>query len=253
MAECTEGKGDSAKRSARYLLIVDDVASERIYTSMLIQRFGYNSCTTASGKEALEMATTVVPALIITDHDLPDMKGMDLVRKLRGSAWTAYVPVIVKAAVIAETDIQQYRKAGVAAILDHTGSTESLFRAVQTTLEATPRGTIRVRTRLPVVVDGRQLECGEGECVSELSEYGMYIRTLHPCPLHKKVAARVTIHERTIEVEAEVLYCHHFGEGPYRQPGMGLKFIAAAPGDRDYLKAYIDEEITKGMPDRGER
>lgn len=250
MAECKAGTGGSAQPKTGYVLIADEHAGGRIYTSMLIQRFGYNSCTASSGEDAFEMAKTALPALIIIDHELPGMPSVDLVRQLRRDAGTASVPVIVKGARIADGDKQRYREAGVTAFLDLPETAESLFRAVQRAIEATPRSNIRIRTRLPVVVDGKQLDCGHGECVSELSEYGMYIRTHHPWPLHKKVSVQVTFQDRTIDLEAEVLYCHQSGEGPFREPGMGLKFIFLNPRDRNYLKAYIHEEITKGMPRR---
>lgn len=247
MTECKIGAGGDRKRKLRYVLMVDSNVNELLYLSLLLQRFDYNNCTVTLGEAAFEMAITATPALIVTDLYLDDMSGLDLIERLKREPRTSALPVIVKGDELTFKRELRFRKAEVFAFLRVPVQAEDLFRGVQKAVEITPRGNIRIRTRLPVALNGKQLNCAKGECVSELSEYGMYIRTLEPCPPYARVFVTITVLNRSIPVEVEVLYCHHFGEGPFREPGMGLKFLTIAPQDREYLKAYIREEITKGI------
>jgi hypothetical protein len=85
-------------------------------------------------------------------------------------------------------------------------------------------------------------------CASVLSEHGMYVRTLQPYPANTRLSVQIVIKGRPVPVEAEVLYCHKFGEGPFKEPGMGLKFVRVAPQDQQIIREFIREEIIKGMP-----
>jgi len=44
-----------------------------------------------------------------------------------------------------------------------------------------------------------------------------------------------------------VLYSHSFGEGPFGEPGMALKFVQITPQDQEQLRLFIREEITRGI------
>lgn len=247
MTECKTGMGAVLERKSRYLLTVDSDMNDLFYTSMLLQSFSYNCCTAVNGEDALAMATAVVPSLIIADLKLTDMPGLELVRRLKEDGRTAAVPVLVKTAGPAAELELQCRRAGAAGFVKSPVLAEDLYRIVQATIEPTPRKNIRIRTRLPVVVNGKPLECWEGECVSELSEHGMYVRTRQRCPSSTPVPLRFSIKGRQIAADAHVLYCHLLGQGPFKEPGIGFKFVLISAQDRAYIRAFIEEELMRGM------
>ena len=250
VTECQVGLGSDSRRNPRYLLIVDNNVNDLYYLSMLLQRFDYNACTATAGNDAFELAVTAVPELIVTALDLPDFPGAGLVHRLKQDSRTSRIPVIVINDKPAPELEQQCRKAGVIAFLINPVPAEVLFRTIQKTIEATPRENMRIRTRLPISMNNRPLDCENGECIIELSEYGMYVRTFEPCPPSYRVAVRFEVGGRSIFGEAEVLYCHLFGEGPFKEPGMGLKLVTVGPGDRDFLKTYIRGAVLKSIPKR---
>ena len=49
-----------------------------------------------------------------------------------------------------------------------------------------------------------------------------------------------------LAAEAVVLYSHRFGEGPFGEPGMGIKFDRIALQDQEFLRLYIDSARTSG-------
>jgi CheY-like chemotaxis protein len=248
MAECTVGApGGASERHSRYLLVVDSDANELYYTAMLLQRFEYNICTAKNADEAIELVSVALPTLIICELSLTGRSGLDLLQQLKENPRYSPVPVVIKAADPSPEVERKCLQAG-AALLRKPVQAEDLYRIVQLTIENTPREHIRIYTRLPVMANNKPLDCGgEGECATVLSQHGMYVRTLKPSPVSSKLSLQIVIKDRTIAIEAMVLYSHRFGEGPFQEPGMGLKFISIAPEDRDFIRQFIREEVTKGI------
>ena len=240
------GKGIS-DRSNRFLLVVDSDANNLYLTSMLLQRLDYHICSSKTAAEAREMAAVAVPALIITAHYLKDSTSLELMNKLKEDPRLRSVPVIV---LIPEGDLvgeRQCRDAGVTACLAKPVQAEDLYRTIQEAIEPTPRQNIRISTRLPVSINDKPLNCGEGECASVLSEHGMYIRTLKPFGKNTLLPIRIDLRGQSVSAQAEVLYSHTFGEGPFGEPGMALKFVQITPQDQEQVRLFIRSEVTRGI------
>ena len=247
MAAPTSLEAGASGRSSRFLLVVDSDASNLYYTSMLLQRLAYHICSCTTAVEAREMATVAVPALIITAHYLRDATSLELMAKLKEDTRLRSVPVLVLTPAGDLVGERQCMGAGAAACLSTPIEAESLYRTVQEAIEPTPRQNIRISTRLPVMVNDQPLNCEEGECASVLSEHGMYIRTLNPSAKNTLLLIRIALKGRSISAHAEVLYSHAFGEGPFGEPGMALKFVQISPQDQEQLRLFIRDKITRGI------
>jgi two-component system, cell cycle response regulator len=77
------------------ILIVDDVATNRIVFKVKLAAAYYTPLLTASGAECLALAQAERPDLILLDLMLPDMSGTDVLCELRADAATREIPVIV--------------------------------------------------------------------------------------------------------------------------------------------------------------
>lgn len=234
-------------RDSRYILLVDSKNSDLFTCSMLLQRFEYRVCTSTTAGQALEMASVAVPSLVIADLALPGMSGLDLFSLLKQDPRTAAVPVIFLGERTDHTAEERCRDAGASACLAKPVEAESLFRAVQAAIESHPRVNIRIPTKLSVSVNNMPLDSIEGECASVLSEHGVYVRMRNPYQRNEQLAVELRINGRTIPAEATVLYSHRFDDGPFREPGMGLKFVNIAQNDREFIKEFIRGEITRGI------
>jgi two-component system, cell cycle response regulator len=80
------------------ILIVDDVATNRIVLKVKLEAVFYTALLAANGAQALQMAATEQPDLILLDLTLPDMTGSDVLRQLRDTPTTASIPVIILSA-----------------------------------------------------------------------------------------------------------------------------------------------------------
>jgi two-component system KDP operon response regulator KdpE len=77
------------------ILLVDDDAALLRTLSMNLRARGYDVLTAESGGAALEEARSAGPDVVILDLGLPDLSGVEVLRRLRG--WSE-VPVIVLSA-----------------------------------------------------------------------------------------------------------------------------------------------------------
>lgn len=77
------------------ILIVDDVATNRIIYKVKLTDAFYEPLMAADGKSCLDIARREKPDLILLDLVLPDMPGADVLRQLRADVATRSIPVIV--------------------------------------------------------------------------------------------------------------------------------------------------------------
>jgi DNA-binding response OmpR family regulator len=88
-------------RAARKVLVVDDEARIREVVASYLVRAGFAPVPAASGTEALALADSERPALVILDLMLPDMPGEEVCRRLRAKS---RVPVIMLTARVEDAD-----------------------------------------------------------------------------------------------------------------------------------------------------
>jgi CheY-like chemotaxis protein len=242
-------------RSSSFLMVVDRDAGDLFYTSMLLQRFSYKVCTAMTMEEALATARVALPALFIVE--LPSgMSSFELIEHLRQGPMDVTVPVIIMTTdTLLEGDTTWHGTR--AFFLRKPVQAEDLFHAVQLAIEDRPnedihpRRHIRICAQLPIAVNEKPLDCSsQGLCATVMSEDGMYVQTLKPFPINAQIRLRILVKGRAISLEAMVQHNHGFGEGIFGGPGMGMRFTRIMPEDKEHIRQFIEEEVTKGIKAR---
>lgn len=77
------------------ILIVDDVATNRIVLRVKLASAYYDALQAASGAEALRIAAECRPDLILLDMQLPDVSGIEVCRWLKADPATRDIPVVM--------------------------------------------------------------------------------------------------------------------------------------------------------------
>jgi two-component system, OmpR family, response regulator len=88
--------------TSAHILVVDDESAITDLLSTALRYMGYQVTTAATGHEALQVASTVAPDLVVLDVMLPDIDGFEVCRKLRAAR--DFVPVIFLSARDSEDD-----------------------------------------------------------------------------------------------------------------------------------------------------
>ena len=95
----------------RVLIVEDDRFLRRACQARLEQQ-GYTILTAQDGEEAIRIARTNVPDLILLDLLMPKMNGLDVLRILRAEESTRAVPVLVLSNSSRQEDVETIRTLG---------------------------------------------------------------------------------------------------------------------------------------------
>ena len=77
------------------ILIVDDVATNRIVLKVKLASAHYETVQASCGTEALSLAAQIRPDLVLLDLDLPDMSGIEVCTLLKSDPATRDIPVVI--------------------------------------------------------------------------------------------------------------------------------------------------------------
>jgi chemosensory pili system protein ChpA (sensor histidine kinase/response regulator) len=119
-----------AVREAPLVLVVDDSLTVRRVTQRLLVREGYRVVLAKDGLDALEKLADELPAVVLSDIEMPRMDGFDLVRNLRSDARLRPLPVIMITSRIAQKHRDHAAELGVDHYLGKPYSEEDLLALV---------------------------------------------------------------------------------------------------------------------------
>lgn len=116
--EAVAGSADFEPEDLRVLL-VDDSPSARKFMRRVLENLGVRHFVEAGdGREAAAILGDTMVDLVVTDYNMPEMDGRELVDYIRSKSWQQTVPVLM---VTSETDsgrLAAVEEAGVSGICD---------------------------------------------------------------------------------------------------------------------------------------
>jgi two-component system sensor histidine kinase BarA len=81
-------------RAQPLVLVTDDDADTRFLFRTILDRRGYAVIEAADGEEAVRLAESACPDLVLMDGSLPHMDGLAATRRIRQLGRGAHIPVI---------------------------------------------------------------------------------------------------------------------------------------------------------------
>jgi DNA-binding response OmpR family regulator len=137
---------DMADRGTPLVLVADDEEDIRALVAFRLQRAGYDVITAADGEEALRLATTRLPDLIVLDMMMPKATGLEVTRSLRAQDATKDIPVIILTARAQEADVASGFEAGADDYVKKPFSPKDLQLRVQALLEGSTAASTTAST-----------------------------------------------------------------------------------------------------------
>jgi chemosensory pili system protein ChpA (sensor histidine kinase/response regulator) len=116
---------------APLILVVDDSITVRRVTQRLLLRDGYRVAMAADGLQALERLQDEIPAVVLSDIEMPRMDGFDLVRNIRADHRMKGLPIIMITSRIAGKHNDYAVELGVNHYLGKPYSEEELLRLIR--------------------------------------------------------------------------------------------------------------------------
>lgn len=98
---------------AKKILAVDDEKHIVRLIQVNLERAGYEVVTANDGAQALEMVAADRPDLIVLDWMMPQLNGMETLKRLKANEATADIPVIMLTAKSQDSDVFKGWQSGV--------------------------------------------------------------------------------------------------------------------------------------------
>jgi CheY-like chemotaxis protein/anti-sigma regulatory factor (Ser/Thr protein kinase) len=86
---------NSQKSSATSVLVVDDEAANRQWLTNILEPAGFAVIEAGGGREAIELAKSRNPDLVLLDLMMPDVSGFEVVEALRADPVTKQTPIMI--------------------------------------------------------------------------------------------------------------------------------------------------------------
>ena len=94
------------------ILLVEDNEMNRDMLSRRLERRGYEVVCALDGQQAVALAKTEAPALILMDMSLPVLDGWEATRSIKAAPETKCIPVIALTAHAMASDAEKARECG---------------------------------------------------------------------------------------------------------------------------------------------
>jgi len=117
------------------ILVADDESHILHVVSLKLRNAGYEVVTASDGQEALEMAHSEHPDLLITDYHMPQLSGLELCQKLKQDPSTAKIPAIMLTARGYQLDPNDTEQSGILRMLSKPFSPRQLLATVNEVLQ----------------------------------------------------------------------------------------------------------------------
>ena len=98
--------------SGREILVVEDNEKNMKLFRDVLQATGYATLEAGTGEDAVELAFSHSPALVLMDVHLPGIDGIAALALLRGDERTASIPVLALTAQAMQGDRERFLSAG---------------------------------------------------------------------------------------------------------------------------------------------
>jgi len=117
--------------SARTILYVEDNEANRMIVRDLLKRTKYQLIEAHDGETGVAKALEARPGLILMDIQLPNISGLEAIRRLRADPATASTPIIAITSFALSGDEQKAKAAGATAYLAKPYSPFDLLKLVR--------------------------------------------------------------------------------------------------------------------------
>ncbi len=114
----------------RILVVEDNEKNMKLVRDVLVAT-GYRTLEATTGSEAVDLASEHTPDLVLMDIQLPDLDGVQALRRLREDQRTAGIPVLALTAQAMRGDRERFLAAGFDGYLSKPVDVRELIRTVR--------------------------------------------------------------------------------------------------------------------------
>ena len=113
------------------VLIVEDNEKNMKLARDVLQVRGYQTIEAVTGEDGVRLALERKPDLVLMDIQLPDISGIEVLRRIRADAATAHIPIAALTASVTPTNRGEITAAGFDAFLSKPINLKEFLETVQ--------------------------------------------------------------------------------------------------------------------------
>jgi CheY-like chemotaxis protein len=233
------------------ILIVDDSETFLMYTSILLNRMGFDKIIPANnGLEALKLLRILMPDVVLLDIALPQMDGVTVLRHIKGDDHTSNIPVIMVTIKSDSKTFEECEKLGCSGYLTKPVKLTELHNTLNDCIyyqDGKKRKFLRTTFEKKVAVTHNGVtEKYHAIC---LSEGGIYIRKRDPFNVGTEIEIALPLKdEKILNLKGTVIYIKGISGDIFKiAPGMAIEFKNVTDDESAMLKTYITELLTKDI------
>ncbi|MFG0246679.1 MAG: response regulator [Phycisphaerales bacterium JB052] len=212
-------KPASQSTSPLTVLVVDDEPDLVELIGYNLQQQGHTVLTAGDGRDALDLAKSRQPDLVVLDVMMPEINGIEVARRLRSQTETASLPIIMLTAKSEEGHELEGLGAGADDYISKPFSMQVLLARIEAMARRTrgqnPSGRDSVLNLGPVSInlDEHQASVDENPISLTITEFRLLSTLIanegkvmtRPALISSAIGPGVTVTERTIDVHVTAL------------------------------------------------
>ena len=121
----------------RKILVIEDNEQNRYLLRYLLERHGFEVVCASNGKDGIEIASTLAPAAILLDIQLPTMSGYDVARALRKHLELRHTPIIAVTSYAMPGDRDKALESGCTGYIEKPINTFTFVAELESILQST--------------------------------------------------------------------------------------------------------------------
>jgi len=122
----------------RTILVIEDNEQNLYLVTFILEKHGYETIQARDGREGIELASQVNPALILLDIQLPVMDGYTVARELKSNPALADVPIVAVTSYAMVGDSEKILAAGCTGYIEKPINPETFMEEVERYLPLRP-------------------------------------------------------------------------------------------------------------------
>jgi CheY-like chemotaxis protein len=118
------------------ILLAEDNATNRYLVTFLLERAGFAVVQARNGTEALQLAQTESPDLVLMDIQMPEMDGYEAALRMRADPQLAAIPIVALTSYAMVRDRAKALELGFVGYIEKPIKTETIVAEISRYLSA---------------------------------------------------------------------------------------------------------------------
>jgi len=119
------------RKSLKRILIVEDNEHNMYLINFILEKNGYETIKAFNGEDGIGLAMKEKPDLIIMDIQLPDINGLEVTRRIRGSIVDGTIPIIAITSYAMSGDKDEALEAGCTGYIEKPINPDTIMAEIE--------------------------------------------------------------------------------------------------------------------------